>query len=204
MAYTIALAKSSGLYSGVYVSSDSQEYLEVAERYGAIGLSEEKTDDGKIDVEWVKEDFSQIDMRGVDAVAILRPTNPFRTVSMLSQSMVLFEALEADSLRAMELCRQHPHKMWTISQDVACTKTAFGGIRDHEKNYQQLPSFYIQNGALEMVWVETIEKYNNLTGEIVIPYVTHGYEGFDLNTAMDWILGEELCKEGLVNLPEVE
>ena len=48
------------------------------------------------------------------------------------------------------------------------------------------------------------DSYNNVCGGKIIPYFTEGYEGFDINDELDWILAEELVKRGLVKLPEMK
>jgi N-acylneuraminate cytidylyltransferase len=38
---------------------------------------------------------------------------------------------------------------------------------------------------------------------VLTPFITEGYEGFDINDPHDWIVAEHLLAEGTVALPAV-
>jgi N-acylneuraminate cytidylyltransferase len=38
---------------------------------------------------------------------------------------------------------------------------------------------------------------------VLVPFLTEGYEGFDINDAYDWMVAERLLADGLVRLPEL-
>jgi N-acylneuraminate cytidylyltransferase len=38
---------------------------------------------------------------------------------------------------------------------------------------------------------------------VLVPFLTEGYEGFDINDAFDWMVAERLLAEGLVQLPQL-
>ncbi|OQB31836.1 MAG: hypothetical protein BWY09_02900 [Candidatus Hydrogenedentes bacterium ADurb.Bin179] len=44
----------------------------------------------------------------------------------------------------------------------------------------------------------------SISGDVIKPFFTDGYEGFDLNTEDDFILAEALIEGGLATLPEVK
>src|SRR5918911_1658234 len=77
IAYTIAAARASGLFSSVVVSTDSEEIAEVAQRYGAEvpGLRPaEIATATSPDIEWVVHVMGG---RSEEIFSILRPTSPF-------------------------------------------------------------------------------------------------------------------------------
>lgn len=208
MAYTIQLALNSGLFDdGIIVSTDSIEYLDMARSYGAEGFirSDEASKCDSPDIEWIRpmaDIFSYTDI-----FVILRPTNPFRTKKMLQMALGKFKNVKGDSLRAIEPVKQHPQKMWSkVRNRLHQYYNPFGGFRVNSFTMptQSLDEVYVQNGSLEIIWRKTIRKYGNVCGEDIIPFVTNGYEGFDINTPEDWILAEELVKRKLVKLPEVK
>ena len=79
MAYTIDVALKSQIFTDIYVSSDSDLYLEIAEYYGAKTLKRpvELAKSTSPDQEWIDHAFTHIVKQNY---AILRPTNPFRTI----------------------------------------------------------------------------------------------------------------------------
>jgi len=38
---------------------------------------------------------------------------------------------------------------------------------------------------------------------VIIPFVSHGFEGFDVNEAEDWILAEHYLATGAARLPVI-
>src|SRR5262245_4423489 len=83
LAYTISSALQSGIFSSVLVSTDSEQYVDLARHYGAespyIRPSQIAVDLSP-DIEWVNFTLSRLrdDGRNFDCFSILRPTSPFR------------------------------------------------------------------------------------------------------------------------------
>jgi N-acylneuraminate cytidylyltransferase len=42
-----------------------------------------------------------------------------------------------------------------------------------------------------------------IAGDVVLPFLTDGYEGFDINDPYDWMVAERLLADGAVSLPPV-
>lgn len=120
LAYTIRSAIDSGVFSAVICATDSQEYAEVACRYGAeVPMLRPATISGdkSPDIEWVEWILEALYQQGreFDAFSILRPTSPFRKPETIRRAWAQFTAAEGvDSLRAVEKCQQHPGKMWVL------------------------------------------------------------------------------------------
>lgn len=208
IAYTIQVAKDSGVFDELYVSTDSGNYAEIARRYGVGAITTSASNvhkDTSTDIDWIKDLLSKVKHDDWDAIVILRPTNPFRSTKMLKNACLAFEVYKPDSIRAVQLCKEHPYKAWVITaQGMRPEQAHPRAVKNmHEKQYQSLPEVYIQNGSLEIVSMFTLEG-DNLTGDNVLPYITENYEGFDINTPEDWILAEALVNKGWVKLQEVK
>lgn len=72
----------------------------------------------------------------------------------------------------------------------------------HSSPTQTLPEVYVQNASLEIAWkhmplppaLAVAGTYGNdgtIAGDVVTPFFTIGWEGFDINTPNDWALAEE-------------
>jgi CMP-N,N'-diacetyllegionaminic acid synthase len=211
IAYTIAAARESGLFGSIVVSTDSELVAEIAKHYGAevpFLRPAAMAADLSPDIEWLEYTLTRLknDGRGFDAFALLRPTSPFRRADTLRRAWTKFEGADADSLRAVELCTQHPGKMWVIDGQYMSPLLKDGPKNPpwHSSPYQALPKVYAQNASLEIAWTRVVEETHTIAGEKIVPFITEGWEGFDINNPEDWIVAEHLVKTGEVRLPEVK
>ena len=211
IAYTIAAARQSGIFSAIVVSTDSDGYAEVARKYGAevpFLRPVEISGDASPDIEWVEFTLKRLkDMgRAYDCFSILRPTSPFRLAETIQRAWREFLAEEGvDSLRAVEKCREHPGKMWVIrgKRMMPLLPMDPAGLPWHSTPYQALPEVYSQNASLEIAYSRVVFEGRTIAGEVVMPFFTQGYEGFDVNRPYDWQLAEELVKAGEAKLTEI-
>jgi hypothetical protein len=67
--------------------------------------------------------------------------------------------------------------------------------------YQALPPVYIQNASLEIAWVRTVREHGTIAGTAILPFLTEGLEGFDVNEPRDWWYAEHLVQAGQGTLP---
>lgn len=211
MAYTIAAAKQSGIFSAILVSTDSEQYADVAREYGAevpFLRPVEISGDVSPDIEWIEFTLRKLKEMGreYDCFSILRPTSPFRLPETIKRAWKEFLAEEGvDSLRAVEKCREHPGKMWVIrgKRMTPLLPISPADLPWHSTPYQALPEVYAQNASLEIAYSRVVFEGRTIAGEVVMPFLTQGYEGFDVNRPYDWALAEELVKTGQAKLPEM-
>lgn len=211
IAYSIAAAHGSALFDDVIVSTDSEKYADIARHYGASVPFLRPVDsagDLSPDIEWVAYTLSRLrdEGRTFDCFSILRPTSPFRLPGTIQRAWMQFSRAEGiDSIRAVELCSQHPGKMWVVRGErlVPLLPIASGEQPWHSSQYQALPQVYIQNGSLEIAHTRVVFDGRTIAGEVLMPFLTAGFEGFDLNHPYDWQLAEELVRTGQAALPQV-
>ncbi len=198
MAYSICSAIDSKEFDDVIVSTDSKEYASIAAGYGArvILRPKEYSGDFSPDIEWVTYTIKELGL--IDGVfSILRPTSPFRTKETIKRAFKEFN--NCDSLRAVELCSQHPLKMWTLEGNYI---KPYSNPLFHDLPYQALPIVYVQNASLEIANCATVWKQGSISGKVIKPFFTQGYEGFDINKKIDLELAQLLIDTGKVKLGE--
>ena len=208
MAYSINLAIKSNLFDRVIVSTDSYKYSNIAKSYGAEVpfLRPKKVSTSKsTDYEWIKFTLDKLkaDKYNYDYFCLIRPTSPFRTFNMLKKAInLILSQPKVHSLRAVELCSQHPYKMWLIKKKFMknFVNTKIGGQPGHSVQYASLPKIYVQNASLEITKTNAIYRYKNITGSKIIPFVTDNYEGFDINSELDWVIANSLVEKKFVKL----
>ena len=223
LAYTIAAARESGVFESVIVSTDSEEIAAVARHYGAevpFLRPAAFAGDTSPDIEWLEYTIAELGARGRrwDCFSLLRPTSPFRTAGTIRRAWTLFTAQEGvDSLRAVEKCAQHPGKMWVVRGQRMFPLLPFGLVAPmpqggeggpteqpwHSTPYQLLPPVYVQNASLEMAWTRVVSERRSIAGDVLVPFLTEGHEGFDINDPYDWIVAERLLADGAAQLPPV-
>lgn len=209
IAYSIAAARDSGIFARVVVSTDSQAYAEIAADYGAdVPFLRPAAIAGDLspDIEWIDDTLRRLKDAGetYDFFSILRPTSPFRQSETIHRAWQLFSAQDgADSLRAVEKCKQHPGKMWVVrGQRMLPLMPLTPAERPwHSCQYQSLPEVYVQNASLEIARTATVLDKGTIAGETVVPFLTQGSEGLDVNDEKDWWYAEWLLARGEAILP---
>jgi len=211
LAYSIRAAIDSGVFDAVICATDSDRYAEVARHYGAevpFLRAAEISGDKSPDIEWVVWMLNQLRQAGreYEIFSILRPTSPFRLPETIQRAWSAFIAdPRADSLRAIEKCKQHPGKMWVIRGNRMLPLLPYTNASTpwHSSQYASLPEIYAQDASLEIAWSRVPLEQRSIAGEAIIPFVSQGYEGFDINEPEDWWMAERLLNTQLANLPTI-
>ncbi len=209
IAYAIASAAQSGVFSRIVVSTDSEKIAAIAKHYGAEApflRPPELATSTSPDIEWIQHALKSLPAK-YDCFSIVRPTSPFRLPSTIQRAWTQFLATpEADSLRAVELCKQHPGKMWVLDGKLMrpLLDQSAMAVAWHAGQYQALPKVYIQNSALEIAWTRVVWEYNSREGRNVAPFFTEGLEGFTVDYEEDWERAERLVREGKAALPRID
>jgi CMP-N,N'-diacetyllegionaminic acid synthase len=211
MAYTIAAALQSEIFSSVIVSTDSERYADIARYYGAevpFLRPPELAGDVSPDIEWLEYTLKKLkeDGRKYDCFSILRPTSPFRLPETIQRAWQAFLKEEGvDSLRAVEKCQQHPGKMWVVRGNRMMPLLPLSPPEQpwHSSQYQSLPEVYIQNASLEIAWTRVVFEGRTISGAVMMPFFTEKHEGFDVNSVYDWSSAEYLVSKGQAQLPKI-
>jgi N-acylneuraminate cytidylyltransferase len=210
IAYAIETALQSGVFARVVVSTDSEGVAEIARWYGAdvpfLRPAELATSTSP-DIEWLSYTLPRLD-QPYDLFAIVRATNPFRGPDAVRRGLEqLLTTPEADSLRAVELVKQHPGKMWVLAEDERTMSPLLEQsqleVAWHAGQYQALPRVYSQNSALEIAWTRVVTDTGTREGQVVTPFFTEGVEGFNVDDEEDWERAERLLASGGATLPAV-
>lgn len=211
LAYSIRAAIDSGVFDAVICATDSEIYADVARHYGAevpFLRPTEISDDKSPDIEWVVWMLKRLKESGRDfeIFSILRPTSPFRLPETIRRAWSMFiKDRSADSIRAIEKCKQHPGKMWVVRGNRMLPLLPFtnGATPWHSSQYAALPEIYAQDASLEIAWSRAALEHNSIAGEAIIPFISQGMEGFDINDTEDWWMAERLLTTQGATLPAI-
>jgi len=212
LAYSIQAALESGVFDAVVCATDSELYADVARYYGAevpFLRSAEISSDQSPDIDWVVWMLTALKEAGRDfqIFSILRPTSPFRQPETIRRAWSMFiEDTCADSLRAIEKCKQHPGKMWVVRGKRMQPLLPFsnGTTPWHSSQYAALPEIYVQDASLEIAWSRVALEQHSIAGEEIIPFVSQNFEGFDINEPEELGMAERLLAIQDVKLPKID
>jgi CMP-N-acetylneuraminic acid synthetase len=194
--------------SRVLCSTDNPEIADVAREAGAdvpflrpAELARDSSEDWPVFVHalnWLEEHDGWIP----DLVVNLRPTSPLRTSRHVDDAIVLLQSTGADSVKAVCLARQHPHKMWLRQPDGRIEpylKTPFRMSRGPDVPRAELEDVYWQNGVVDVTRREVILGQGVMIGQRVAGLLTQPEESIDIDTPLDLALAELLLARRLAD-----
>jgi N-acylneuraminate cytidylyltransferase len=201
IAHTIECAKKVPLINRIIVTTNDEETMSIAMEYGVetpFRRPDEISTADSTDFEfcshaiyWLEENESY----KPDMIVLLRPTAPFRKPeSVIKAINLLMDNPDADSVRSVKLCTEHPHKMWIIENDSLKSLIPLEQKlpQAHTLSYHLLPTVYVQNANIDVMWTRTIREKKSITGENIIPLIMNEHESLDINQPRDFLLAERL------------
>lgn len=210
IAYTIAAAQQSGIFSDILVCTDNLNLIKSdADPFRFVWRFQVRDD--QPDIVWVRDALATC-LLPPDAFAILRPTSPFRTAATIRRAWREFQQGDGDSIRAVERVKQHPAKCWQQLTDGSIQPIMLGANEYREGEIvswyscptQSLPTVYVQNSSLEMAWTRVISEEHSINGYPIMPFFTDPVEGFAIDWPEDWDRAEALIASGAAVLPSIE
>lgn len=202
IAYPISIAKKSKYIDRVIVSTDSLEIKEIAEKYGAevpfVRPDKYATDTAtdlsvfKHFLKWMRENNEE----SIDLIVQLRTTEPLRTVEIIDSAIKkMLDNPKADSLRSVKKSYFSPYKMWEIDNYNNLKPLLCFEKEDwYDLPRQDLPMTYEQDGLIDIIRPETIEKYHSMSGENILSF-THNLDVVDIDDIESLYRAEKVLKD---------
>lgn len=187
IAWTIEAAKKSKYISRTVVSSDSEEILKVATKFGAepIKRPPELATDQAPPEPIVFHVLSYLKKENYipDILVYLQPTSPLRTYKDIDEAFDKFFAVKATAaISVYELDKKYLKAF--VADDRGFLKTAANN-KFPFMNRQLLPSVYMPNGAIYIITRKEFIKWGRLLSDKTLPYVMSSEKSFDLDTMDD-------------------
>ena len=192
IAYSINSAIKSNIFQKIVVSTDSNQYAKIANHYGSEVLLRPKkiSSSSSPDYEWIKFTINSLNKMGKKFThfCILRPTSPFRDSYSIKKAWKNFKSVKnVDSLRAVQICSEHPYKMWKLGKTFIkpMKNIFFSNQPSYNCQKKIFPKVYIQNASLEISKTSVLKKYKTITGKKIIPFFQDEFKSLDINTRSD-------------------
>lgn len=195
IAYSIEVAKKSGVFDEIMVSTDSEEYRAIALQYGAAVpflRCDELSNDTASSWDVVRDVLIKYAERGrkFDTVTILQPTSPLRVEQDICNGFHILQEKKADSV--IGVCEMEHSPLWsnTLPEDGNMK----GFIREEVRKCsgrQQLEKYYRLNGALYICRINSYEDLSfRLYDEKCFAYVMPQERSIDIDTESDFLFAE--------------
>lgn len=190
----VLAASKSEYVSGVYVSSDSSEILEVAATFGAVGIRRPaeisgSTASSEAALIHALREIESMSGRMPDVLVFLQCTSPFTTAEQIDA--VVAKLVEDEAASAFSAVEDHGF-IWQIAEDG----TAAGITHDHTKprqRRQDMTPRYRETGAIYAMRVpEFLDRGNRFCGKTVL--VPVGMPPIEIDTPEDWTVAEAYAR----------
>ncbi len=191
LAHSIAAAAESGVFDEIMVSTDSEEYAEIAREWGAnvpFLRSEATSADSASSWDVVKEvllGYKKMDSY-FEAFCLLQPTSPLRTAQDVRNAC---EKLQEVQTAVVSVCEADHSPVWynQLPEDLSLN----GFInKSGDRQRQAFGKFYRVNGAIYFVKIAEFYKDSYIYREGSFAYIMDRKHSIDIDTEYDFKLAE--------------
>ena len=202
LAYTIEAALDSGMFAEIHVSTDSNDYAEVAKEYGAkvpflrpVELATDESDTSQT-VRYVIKTYKSLGWK-FDTIALLQPTSPLRRATHIKEAYNLYIKNNANSV--MSVCEVEHSPLWSNVLPENFSLKDFI-LPENDLRRQDLPTYYRQNGAIYIEDVDLIINRGNLLGDASYAYIMDKRSSIDIDDDIDFAIAELLLKNTVTKI----
>ena len=198
IAYSIDQAHEAGIFDEVFLSTDSQEYANIAVQYGAnvpFLRSDKLATDTASTWDCIKEALEQYYTIGkkFDIFVLLQPTSPLRTAQNIVAAIETMMLNNADAV--VSVCEAGHSPLWYNT--LPDNRSLNGFLRQEilTKNRQELPTFYRINGAVYVVRTEYFLRSQNIYDCNSFAFIMPRENSVDIDTLFDFSIAEHLLMQ---------
>lgn len=183
--WSIKAALKSKNITDVIISSDSDEILNVANKYSKV-IALKRPDN-------LATDFTRTEpvllhalenlKQNYDCIILLQPTSPLRTAKHIDDAFAKFKASEAIALISVCQIEHHPYKTFKLNKNGYLE-----GIINNEYPFyprQKLPEVYKPNGAIYITNVNSFINSESLFSAKTIHFEMSEKDSLDIDTLKD-------------------
>lgn len=194
IAWTIEEAKKSKYIDKLILSSDDQEIINVAEKYGC-------------EVPFVRPvELAQDDTPGIapvlhalgilpdyDYVVLLQPTSPFRSVDDIDAAIEKSYVNEGASVVSVTEANENPYWMYKLGYNGSLMSLM--ETENIPQRRQDAPKAYVLNGAIFVSTVQNLNRKKTFLTKRTLGYILDSEKSIDIDTKLDVIVCEALIKK---------
>jgi len=178
------------------VSSDDEEILRIAKKFGAEPLlrPKELASDSSLTLPVIVHAISSLGntIKDYDYIALLQPTSPLRGATHIEQAYYMLLTNDATSIISVTRSTNSPLKSFVSKNGY------LEGIVNDEYPFmrrQDLPTTYQANGAIYIVDIEEFLAKQSLLTAKTIPFEMDVESSLDIDTESDLEKARSLLKQ---------
>lgn len=196
IAYTVNEAKKSKLLHSLVVSTEDPEIERISKGLGVAvikrpkKLSADNTPTSAVIIGVIQQ-LKEKDNTQFDAIVILQPTSPLRTVADIDNAIQIFQKNRCDSVMGVTKVVHPPSWMYQINKKGTLTK--FLKNKTPITRRQDSPVLYQLNGAILVATKEFFQRKKTF-GSNTIPYVMPQHRSIDIDNYYDLKVAEMIMK----------
>ena len=194
IAWSIEAGLDSKYIDKVVVSSDNNEILDIAQKFGAdiILRPKELASDTATTFDAIKHTIRSLEQ--YDYIVLLQPTSPLRNSKHIDESIELLEKKDADAV--VSVCEMEHSLLWSNTLDASLSMKGF--LRDEvlNKRSQDLENYYRLNGAIYICKTDKLlDKKNFFLKDNIFAYIMDRESSIDIDEEIDFKLARFYMKE---------
>lgn len=197
-------AKDIGLFDEIFVSTDSEEYLKLLQKFDykeeylrppEISKAESHPIDALIDglryLEGKNKKF--------DNVMILQPVSPFRTIKQINDAFDLLEAnKDASCITTVnKLGDLHPSRIKKIEKGYLMDFCSNSIEKEPSRRQDFKPDAYVRSGSIYLTKVKQVMEKKIIRGNKVIPLKVPEFYSINIDKDTDFFLAEAMINSHL-------
>ncbi|KPA19308.1 N-acylneuraminate cytidylyltransferase [Candidatus Magnetomorum sp. HK-1] len=195
--WSILQAQKAQKTKDIFVSSDSKQILNIAEKCGAIPILRPDN----LSTDTATSEFALLHtlntvekkrMYEVDLIVFLQATSPLREPEDIDQAIEKLLDIKADSLFSASLVEDLC--LWEKKDNILKALTFDPDNRGRRQDRQPL---YIENGSIYLFRPDILRKFNNRLGEKTDIFLMPYWKSFEIDNFMDLELCEYYFKKKL-------
>ena len=127
-----------------------------------------------------------------DAILLLQPTSPFRSVQDIDTAVAIFKERNCDSLVSVTPVPDEYNPHWVFEETSDGFLEIATGENEIITRRQDLPKAYIRNGAIYITKSEVLLKKKSIYGKSIAFYVMNDKKQVNIDTIEDWKRAEKI------------
>lgn len=204
MAWSIEVGLQSDYIDEVVVSTDSQEYAEIAKSYGAqvpFLRPKELSSDTSTTFDSIKHtiDFYKEELKKeFDYIVLLEPTSPLRQISDIDNAIkILFETQDADSI--VGICKtESQNPAFLISLTPNHTIQGYINKDFHPIRRQDIKDIYFFEGTIYISKTHSLLEHKNFYHSRTLGYEVPKWKSLEVDDEDDFLMIEAMMKKHIL------
>jgi len=196
LAWTIDEAKKSQYIDRLILSSDSENIINIANKYGCEApfvRPKELAEDTSSSIDVILHAVKTINEE-FDYLMLLQPTSPFREVVDIDKVIEQTIDSNVELMISISRVKKHPSYLYKIENDKLIPYIDV----NKQLRRQDMPETYEHNGAIYFCTIGYIKKNKTYNNKNAVGYEMFGNANLDIDTSEDWEYAEYLIEKGFL------